>query len=311
MPPQKIIATDLQFPEGPVIDRDGSLLIVEIARRTVTRIAADGTKSIVAELEGGPNGMAWGPAPDVPGGALYICNNGGFRFTTIDGVMRTAAGVPEGYAGGWIERLDPKTGAHRVLYARCGDHNLVGPNDLVFDSHGGFYFTDYGKVYPRYRMNGGLYYALADGSRIVELAYPLQTPNGVGLSPDGNTVYVAETETGRLWAFDLEAPGKVKRHPGFALHGGRILCGLPGYQRFDSLAVEENGNICVATLVTGCISVISPEGTLIEQVPTNDVVTTNLCFGGADRKTAYITLAGKGAVMQMAWPRPGLALAYG
>ena len=160
-------------------------------------------------------------------------------------------------------------------------------------------------------MNGGLYYALADGSKIVEVAYPLITPHGVGLSPDGKTVYVAETETGRLWAFDLEAPGKAKRHPVFAPHGGRILCGPGGYQRFDSMAVEENGNICVATIVAACISVISPDGKLLEQVPTSDIVTTNICFGGPDRKTAYITLAGKGEVMEMPWPRAGLALAYG
>ncbi|HVM83703.1 MAG TPA: SMP-30/gluconolactonase/LRE family protein [Candidatus Binatia bacterium] len=304
-PSATLLASDLQFPEGPVVDRDGSLLIVEIERRTITRIRDGGTE-IVARLEGGPNGLAWGPD-----GALYVCNNAGFLFRKIDGVNRTAAGVPEGYAGGWVERVDPKTGEHRVLYARCGEHNLVGPNDLVFDVHGGFYFTDYGKFYPRYRMNGGLYYALADGSRIVEVAYPLITPNGVGLSPDGKTVYAAETETGRLWAFDLEAPGRPKRHAGFALHGGRLVCGLPGYQRFDSLAVEAGGNICVATLVSACISVISPEGKLLEQVPTGDIVTTNICFGGADRKTAYITLAGKGEAIAMPWARPGLALAYG
>ncbi len=307
MPTQKIIAGDLQFPEGPVIDRDGSLLIVEIERRTVTRIAKDGTKSIVAELQGGPNGMASGPD-----GALYICNNGGFVFTkAADGGNRVKPGVPESYAGGWIERLTPATGAHRVLYKKCGEHDLVGPNDLVFDDQGGFYFTDYGKLHPRHRINGGLYYALADGSRIVEVAYPLITPNGVGLSPDGKTVYVAETETGRLWAFDLEAPGKAKRHPVFAPHGGRILCSLPGYQRCDSLAVEESGNICIATIVSGCISVVSPEGKLIEQVSTGDIVTTNICFGGADRKTAYITLSSGGRVMEMPWPRPGLALAFG
>jgi gluconolactonase len=311
MSTQKIIADGLQFPEGPVIDRDGSLLIVEIERKTVTRITpqgeTSGTISIVATLPGGPNGMAWGPD-----GALYICNNGGFLFQKApDGGNRVKAGAPEGYAGGWIERLDPKTGERRVLYARCGEHNLVGPNDIVFDAQGGFYFTDYGKLYPRYRVNGGLYYAKADGSGIVEVAYPLITPNGVGLSPDGKTVYVAETETGRLWAFDLEAPGKAKRHPVFAPHGGRILLGLDGYQRLDSLAVEESGNICAATIVNGCISVVSPEGKLIEQIPTGDIVTTNICFGGRDRKTAYVTLSAGGKVMQMPWPRPGLALAYG
>jgi gluconolactonase len=312
MPAQKIIADNLQFPEGPVIDRDGSILLVEIERRTITRVK-DGKTSIVAELPGGPNGLAWGPGPSSSEPALYVANNGGFLFTkAADGGNRVKPGTPEGYAGGWIERVDPRSGERRVLYTRCGEHNLVGPNDLVFDTQGGFYFTDYGKFYPRHRVNGGLYYALADGSKIVEVAYPLITPNGVGLSPDGKTAYVAETETGRLWAFDLEAPGKARRDPqSFAPHGGRILFGAGGYQRFDSLAVEESGNICIATIVSACITVVSPEGKLVAQIPTGDVVTTNICFGGADRRTAIITLSSAGRVMEMPWERPGLALAHG
>jgi len=307
MPEHKILATGLQFPEGPVINQDGSILLVEIERRTITR-AKDGKTGIVAELDGGPNGLAWGPD-----GALYLCNNGGFLFTkAADGGNRVKPGTPEGYVGGWIERFDPKSGERRRIYTRCGEHNLVGPNDLVFDAHGGFYFTDYGKFFPRHRVNGGLYYARADGSKIVEVAYPLISPNGVGLSPDGRTVYVAETETGRLWAFDLAEPGKAKRDPAsFAPHGGRILYGAGGYQRFDSLAVEESGNICIATIVTSCITVVSPEGKLIEQVPTGDVVTTNICFGGAERKTAYITCSSGGTLIAMPWPRAGLALAHG
>ena len=214
-------------------------------------------------------------------------------------------------AGNRAIKVDPKTGDRRVLYGRCGEHALVGPNDLVFDRQGGFYFTDYGKMYPRYRPNGGLYYALADGSRIVEVAYPMIMPNGVGLSPDESIVYVAETETGRLWAFDLNAPGRAKRHPGPAPHGGRLVCGLPGYQRFDSLALDAEGNICVATLHTGCISVISPEGSLLSQIPTGDPITTNICFGGQDLRTAFMTLSGKGQLVAMDWDSPGLALAYG
>jgi gluconolactonase len=312
MPDQKIIAEGLQFPEGPVVDRDGSILLVEIERRSITRIGPDGKTGIVAQLEGGPNGLAWGPGPSPSDRALYVCNNGGFLFAKApDGGNRVKPGVPEDYAGGWIERVDPATGERRVLYTRCGEHNLIGPNDIVFDRHGGFYFTDYGKFYPRHRMNGGLYYALADGAQIVEVAYPLITPNGVGLSPDGGTVYVAETETGRLWAFDLTVAGKARRHPGLAPHGGRLVYGAGGYQRFDSLAVEAAGNICIATIVTGCISVISPEGRLLEQVPTGDVVTTNICFGGPDLKTAYVTLSSGGRLIEMLWDRPGLALAYG
>lgn len=301
----KIIATDLMFPEGPVIQADGSLLFVEIERKTVTRLTPQGEAEIVKNFEGGPNGMAVGPD-----GAYYVCNNGGFLFRKSDGLNRTRPGVPEGYAGGSIDRLDPKTGEIQVLYDRCGSHHLVGPNDIVFDNLGGFYFTDMGKAYPRFRQNGGLYYAMADGSSIVEVAYPMITPNGVGLSPDGDVVYVAETETGRLWAFDLETAGVAKPQPFPSPHGGRLVCGLPGYQRFDSLALEASGNICVATLMSGCISVISPEGAVIRQVKTGDPMTTNICFGKEDMRTAYITLSGKGHIIEMEWSEPGLRLSY-
>ncbi len=305
MPEHKILAEGLRFPEGPVACADGSVVLVEIERGTITRVAADGTVSIVCETGGGPNGLAAGPD-----GALYLCNNGGFQFQETDGINRVKPGVPHGYAGGSIDRIDPATGRREVLYTRCGDHLLVGPNDIVFDTHGGFYFTDFGKLYPRFRMNGGLYYAMADGSRIVEVAYPLLMANGVGLSPDGATVYVAETESGRLWAFDLTAPGVAPRHSDMAPHGGRLVCGLGGHQRLDSLAVDTDGNIHVATLTTGAISVVAPDGRLIEQIMTGDPVTTNVCFGGPDRRTAYATLSGFGQLVSWQSAYTGTPLAH-
>jgi gluconolactonase len=302
----KRVAEGLKFPEGPVAEADGSLLLVEIERQTVTRIGTDGTVSIVAALKGGPNGLAIGPD-----GSLYVCNNGGFLFRQDNGLTRTRPGVHEGYTGGWIERLDRDGGHHEVLYESCGEKRLLGPNDIVFDRRGGFYFTDYGKAYPRSRDLGGLYYACADGSRIVEVAFPMLSPNGVGLSPDGAVVYVSETETGRLWAFDLKDDGVPVRHPFPSPHGGRLVCTLPDYQRLDSLAVDAEGNVCVATLISGCISVISPGGAILRQVPTGDPITTNICFGGPELKTAYVTLSGTGRVVSMDWPTPGLRLAYG
>ena len=88
------------------------------------------------------------------------------------------------------------------------------------------------------------------------------------------------------------------------------LAGLPGFQRLDSLAVDGAGNVCVATLGNGGITVISPDGEVIDFVPTGDPLTTNICFGGPDLTTAYITLSGTGRLVSMTWPRPGLALAH-
>ena len=84
----------------------------------------------------------------------------------------------------------------------------------------------------------------------------------------------------------------------------------PGFQLFDSLAVDGAGNVCVATLVNGGITVISPDGGSIEHVPTSDPITTNICFGGPDLRTAYVTLSGTGRLVALDWPRPGLRLAY-
>jgi gluconolactonase len=299
----RIMATGLRFPEGPVAMADGSVILGEIAGSAVTRIAPDGSKTEIGKACGDPNGLALGPD-----GALYVCNNGGNVYEATPSFLST--GPSPDYKGGSIQRIDPKTGETKVLYTHCGANKLSAPNDIVFDKEGGFYFTDLGKRYARNRDHGGLYYALPDGSKITEIAYPIVTPNGVGLSPDEKTVYVADTETSRLFAFDIVEPGIVKREPFPAPNGGRLVCGLPGFQRFDSLAVEASGNICVATLVTGHITVISPSGQVVRQVKMPDVYPTNICFGGPDLKTAYITLSATGQLAVMEWPEPGLRLNF-
>ena len=303
----KVLATGLRFPEGPVWLADGRVALVEIARGTVSVVEPDGRVQVLATPGGGPNGLAVGPD-----GAFYVCNNGGFDWHEQDGRLRPGL-QPAEYSGGRIERVDAASGAVTRLYEACGGHPLRGPNDLVFDRHGGFYFTDLGKTRARERDQGGVYYALADGSRIVELAYPLITPNGIGLSPDGGTVYVAETATARLWAFDLEQPGVARKLPLPSPHGGRLVAGLGGYQMFDSLKVDAAGNICVATLVTGAVTVISPAGEVLRVVRFADPSTTNICFGGPGQRTAYVTLSSTGQLVAMdwmadGWAVPGLAL---
>ncbi|MFM6852613.1 MAG: SMP-30/gluconolactonase/LRE family protein [Sphingopyxis sp.] len=299
---QRIIANGLRFPEGPVAMPDGSVILTEIALGRITRVGADGALSVVATPGGGPNGLAIGPD-----GMLYCCNNGGFNWNESGGYL-APHGQADDYSGGRIERIDIATGAVETLY-KDGDFGctLRGPNDIVFDDAGGFWFTDHGKTRTRERDVTGIFYAKSDGSHLEEVIFPSENPNGVGLSPDGKTLYAAETYTCRLMKFNVIAPGRVDDAAG---PGGP---GIPvyrpaGYKFFDSLGVEECGNICVATIGECGISVVSPTGDLVEFVPTDDIFTTNICWGGADRRTAYITLSGSGRLMAMDWPRPGLAL---
>ena len=302
------IATGLQFPEGPIAMDDGSVLLVEIARGTLSRVLPDGRVQVVAELGGGPNGAAIGPD-----GAVYVCNNGGFRWgTEIDGTYRPI-GQAENYSGGRIERVDLNTGRFERLYDTVEGLGLRGPNDIVFDAHGGFYFTDLGKVRDTEIDRGGVFYGRPDGRSVHVIARPVMTPNGIALSPDGNTLYYAETEGARVWAFDITAPGQVRKDGWPSPHGGRMLAASPGghWQRFDSMAVDSLGNLCVATLMHGGISIVSPDGRMTSHVPLPDRFTTNLCFGGKDRRTAFVTLSGSGRLVAIDdWPVPGLALNF-
>jgi gluconolactonase len=291
----QIITTGLRFPEGPVWLRDGSVALVEIERKTVTIVAQDGAQRVLSRHQGGPNGLAVGPD-----GAFYVCNNGGFTWHETAGVIRPGL-QPDDYVSGSIERVDPVSGAVTTLYDQCDGVKLRGPNDIVFDTHGGFYFTDLGKTRHRDRDIGGVFYAKADGSFITELAWPLLTPNGIGLSPDGSTVYAAETATARVWAFDLDGPGQLRRAKPTMAHGGRFVAGLGGYQMFDSLAIDAAGNICVATLVTGAVTVISPGGQVLRVVRFADPMVTNICFGGADLTRAFVTLSSTGQLVAMDW----------
>lgn len=310
MPPNQqgpeILAENLLFPEGPIAMPDGSVLLVEIARQTLTRVDRDGSHQPIAYLGGGPNGAALGP-----GGNVFIANNGGSVWsTTADGAL-FPGDAPSEHIGGSIQVVDPRTGAVSTLYDSCNGRRLNAPNDLVFDSSGGFWFTDFGKTRGRQMDRGALYYALEDGSRIEEKVFPMDRPNGCALSPDGKTLYVSETPTARLWAFQLESPGVIRSAEGhYRGEHGRVIVGLGGYRMFDSLAIDSAGHICVATVIDGAISEMSPSGKILKHIPLPDRIVTNICFGGPDLTTAYVTLGTTGRLVTLVWPRPGLRLAH-
>jgi gluconolactonase len=305
------VATGLKFPEGPVAMADGSVLVVEIGSGLLRRVGSGETVDTVADIGGGPNGAAIGPD-----GHCYICNNGGFRWQVLPNGDTHPIGRAANYAGGRIERVNLATGSVERVFDSVGGKPLSGPNDIVFDAHGGFWFTDLGHMGEHSIERGRICYARYDGS-VREMGFPLLTPNGIGLSPDGRMLYVAETVTARLWAFDVVAPGELalQAMPP-AISPGRLLYVSPHMVMFDSLAVEADGNVCVATIgVAGQttpggagITVISPDGMVVDFVPMPDRATTNICFGGPGLRTAWVTQSRQGRLLRMDWPRAGLAL---
>ena len=120
------ITEDLLFPEGPIAMPDGSIVLVEIARGTLTRVLPDGRKEVIAETGGGPNGAAIGPD-----GACYVCNNGGFEWEKDQktGGIRPI-GQSNDYVTGRIERIDLNTGKIDRLYDNWNGQKLNGPNEF-------------------------------------------------------------------------------------------------------------------------------------------------------------------------------------
>ena len=294
------VVSGLRFPEGPIALPSGEILLVEIERGTLSRVTIDGTIEVVADLGGGPNGAAIGPD-----GRCYVCNNGGFAWHVFDGRLYPGD-QPENYSGGRIEAIDVATGAVETLYTECDGNPLRGPNDIVFGREGGFYFSDLGKSHGREMDRGAVFYARPDGSLIREIVFPITTPNGVSLSPDEKVLYVAETITGRIFAYDIAEPGVLARK----LPHDECLASPAGYQFYDSMTVDGEGHVCVATIIHGGITRISPDGAAIEHFATDDPLTTNICFGGDDLRTAYVTLSSTGRLVRAEWPTAGLPLNF-
>jgi len=280
------IAEGLEFPEGPVVMADGSVIVVEIYGGRVTRCWND-RKETICETGGGPNGAAIGSD-----GALYICNNGGLG--------KTGPGTE-----GRIERIDLKTGRFERVYDSCDGIALEAPNDLVFDSSGRLWFTDLGTIYMGEqgmtgKSFGGLYCCLPDGSSITAIKRGALSYNGVGLSPDEKHLYVSDSFQARLYRYEVQRETQEPQYVGTAM----------GDVALDSLAVTAAGNICVATLFQGGITTFTPEGVPSLLTIPEELYVTNIAFGGEDMRDAYITLSTTGKLVRTRWIEPGLKLAF-
>ncbi len=281
------VTAGLRFPEGPAAVGDGSVVVPEIEGGTLARVWPDGRREVVADCGGSPNGVAFGPD-----GALYVCNSGGFTFTAGDGI-RFPSAIGEDNQGGSVQRVDLATGRVETVFRESEGTRLGALNDIVFAADGSCYVVD--------TSNSCVHHADPVAGTIRVATREAQLPNGAGLSPDGTRLYVSETYSGRVLVFDVRAPG--------VLDGPRQLLVDGTGHGWDGLAVDGAGNVCVANLRLSGITVISPDGDVLDAfvTPVPDPYVTNVAFDG---DTAYVSSGGRGVLYAVDWPWPGLRLNF-
>ncbi|MCP3992915.1 MAG: SMP-30/gluconolactonase/LRE family protein, partial [Actinomycetia bacterium] len=290
----RVVASGLWFPEGPAIARNGDVLVTEIAGQRIGRVTPDGGVSVLAETGGGPNGAAFGPD-----GYLYVANNGGRWPSDMPSTVEAGA-PPEGR--GSIQRILPD-GEVEIFLTEIDGVPLNSPNDLAFDGHDGFYFTD-----PRWAGSTGgagdtgpVCYVDGKG-RANRVAGGIRFPNGIGVRDDGQTLIVSESLTGMLLSFRIESPGVLSEgSKGNGMIGRRSV---PDGFCFDSL-----GRIIVAGHETNALFVLDgADGRPLHTVELPDVGPTNCCFGGPDHQTLYVTSSDLGQLLALEWDVPGMVV---
>jgi gluconolactonase len=303
----RVVAEDLAFPEGPVPLADGSVLLSEMAAGRITKVGPDGTRTTVATTGGGPNGIAL-----MPDGSLAVCQGGGSGWSvrpwpyagpgSVDLFLPT--GPPAEPVETQVQRVSPD-GSVSTLYTHDNrGEPLKRPSDAVADRAGGLYLTDFGGLQGRTRALAGVLYA-PPGGELREIIFPVELANGIALSPDESELYVTETRTRRIWAFELVEPGTVGAWRSVATvpAGGPI-----GFGSADGCCVDADGNIVVATIGQGGVTIVSPGGQTLAEVPLDDPMPTNVAFGGDDGTTIYLTCGSSGRLMALdGWPVPGAA----
>lgn len=248
------LADGFSFTEGPAADKSGNVYFTDQPNDRIWKYSTDGELSLFAEGQGRANGLYFGND-----GKLLSCSDMNNEIWSID------------VAGD----------GHDVLISGFGDAKFNGPNDLWVRPDGGIYFTDplYARDYwTRSRdmqIDGEhVYFLPAGGNRAVRVASDLEKPNGIIGTPDGKLLYVADIQAGKTYVYDIGPDGILTGKKEFAPMGS------------DGMTIDSEGNI----YLTGKgVTVFNPAGEQIAHIPVEADWTANVCFGGKDMKTLFIT----------------------
>jgi gluconolactonase len=265
----QVVAQGLRGTEGPIAAPDGALLLTEQTANVITKIDAQGNRSTFLENTNGSQGLTF----DQKGRLIGV----------LPAIRQVAVLMP----------------TRTVLAGTVEGKPFAGPNDLVADRKGGVYFTDPGGYPPPGQFLAhipSVYYIRPNGS-VVTVADDIARPNGIILSPDEKTLYVANTLGAFVVAFDVQPDGTVRNQRNFARLAGIAMTNRGVRSGADGLAVDEAGRLYVTSTIG--VQVFSPEGRHLGTIPIgNPDGPQNLAFAGADKKTLYVV--GDGAVWKIA-----------
>ncbi|MCD6031409.1 MAG: gluconolactonase [Thermomicrobiales bacterium] len=266
-----VLISGYDSPEGPAFDRDGNLYFVNWLSSSIVKLTLDGVASESFNTGGIPAGLAFHRD-----GSLYVADEG----DEIHGILRIADGQAT------------------ILVNEYEGKPLNGANDLVFDRDGVLYFSDPWRS-SRANPIGGFYRLFPDGA-LAQIDTGLAFPNGVALSADGSTAYLAETGLHRILRYAIGANGAIGTREEFAQ--------LPGGEGPDGMAFDEAGNLYVAHYGGGKVAIFGPQGDLVDEIRVPGANVTNVAFGGPDRRRLVITDVETASLYETRVDVPGLAL---
>ena len=251
-----------------------------------------------------------GPACDKAGNvfAVNFKEQGTIGRVSPDGKGEVFLTLPEGSTGNGIRfdkkgnmfiadypkhnvlRVDAKTKKLSVL---ANEPKMNQPNDLAIDAKGNLYASD-----PNWGKGTGQLWRLSKKGKVLLLADDMGTTNGIEVSPDGKTLYVNESKQRNIWAFSIKKDGSVEKK--------RLLKKFEDHG-FDGMRCDAKGNLYVTRYGKGTVVILSPEGKMLKEVDVLGARPSNLCFGGPDGRTVYVTEVEHTRLVQFRVEHPGLS----
>jgi len=251
-----------------------------------------------------------GPACDSSGN-LYVVN-----YQKLGDIVRV---TPQGKAEVWV-KLPGKSVGNGIVFDQQGmmyvadytEHNVLKidpttkaitvfaheprmnqPNDLAMAPNGTFFASD-----PDWKADKGQLWMISREGKVMKVAGDMGTTNGIEVSPDGKTLYVNESEQRNVWAFPIRDDG--------TLGAKRLIKQFPDHG-FDGMRCDVDGNLYITRYGKGTVVKMSPDGTIIKEIDVLGLRPSNICFGGPDGRTAYVTEVEHRRMVNFRVDKPGLA----